>query len=423
MKRSWGFLVTLIAVISLVEYYCYIAFRLSISSLNDTNKKWATVAYIVISVIGWGALFWLRYVSTHTFPRNVKALILASLFGFVVGKLLITVFMLLGDIYRFFQWISRSARSAPVHLQAENVTQDTANMFPRSVFLSRMALVVGGLMFGGFVWGTTNRYRYHLKKVKLTVKNLPEALKGLKLVQISDIHSGSFDNKEAVAAGVKMILEQKADLIVFTGDIVNDRAGELTPYLDVFSQLNAPLGVYSTLGNHDYGDYVEWESDAAKVANLNTLKQYHRDMGWKLMMNEHIILNKDGAEFALLGVENWSANPRFPRLGRLDEAYKGLEGKSLPLKILLSHDPSHWDAEVRKEYSDIDLTLSGHTHGMQFGIDLPWFKWSPVQYVYHQWAGLYAQDNQSLYVNRGYGFLGYQGRLGVLPEITVIEFA
>lgn len=423
MKRSWGFLATVITLLSLVEYYCYVAFRLSIASLSQTNKKWITAVYIIVSLVGWASLFWMRYVSAHTFPKNVKALILAALFGFVVGKLLIAVFMLLGDVYRFFQWIAKSARSAPVHLQADGIDQGAANLLPRSVFLSRMALLAAGLMFGGFVWGTTNRYRYHLKKMKLTVKGLPEALKGLKLVQISDIHSGSFDNKEAVAAGVSMILAQNPDLIVFTGDIVNDRAAELKPYLEVFSQLNAPLGVYSTLGNHDYGDYVEWESAAAKADNLNTLKQYHQDMGWKLLMNEHIVLNKDGAEFALLGVENWSANSRFPRLGKLSEAYKGLEGKSLPLKILLSHDPSHWDAEVRKDYGDIDLTLSGHTHGMQFGIDLPWFKWSPVQYAYHQWAGLYAENNQSLYVNRGYGFLGYQGRLGILPEITVIEFA
>src|SRR5690606_6050409 len=210
---------------------------------------------------------------------------------------------------------------------------------------------------------------------------------------------------------------------VFTGDLVNDRSSELEPYLDVFGSLSAPLGVYATLGNHDYGDYVKWPSEEAKRENLEQLMAYEQQMGWRLLMNEHVVLEHNGASFALIGVENWSENPRFPRLGDLQAAYKGLEGRDVPLKILLSHDPSHWDAQVLPEYKDIQLTLSGHTHGMQFGIELPWMKWSPSQYVYRQWAGLYAQSAQHLYVNRGFGFLGYQGRLGILPEVTIIELA
>jgi predicted MPP superfamily phosphohydrolase len=210
-------------------------------------------------------------------------------------------------------------------------------------------------------------------------------------------------------------------MILFTGDLVNDRATEMTDYIDVFNQLQAPLGVYSTLGNHDYGDYVRWDSNEAKKENLEQLKQVHKQMGWRLLMNEHVVLEKGNDRIALLGIENWSAKGNFGRHGKMEDAYPGSE--QYPFKILMSHDPSHWDAEVRTKYADIDLTLAGHTHGMQFGLELPGFKWSPVQYMYKQWAGLYEAGNQKLYVNRGYGFLGYPGRVGILPEITVIELS
>jgi predicted MPP superfamily phosphohydrolase len=192
-------------------------------------------------------------------------------------------------------------------------------------------------------------------------------------------------------------------------------------YQEVFRQLKAPLGVYSVLGNHDYGDYVEWGSPAEKKANLERLKGIHAAMGWRLLMNEHVLLERGGEKIALLGIENWSAKARFPKYGKMQDAYAGTEG--IPFKILMSHDPSHWDAEVRPQYNDVDLMLSGHTHGMQFGVELPWFRWSPVQYVYKQWAGLYEEGAQKLYVNRGYGFIGYPGRVGILPEITHIKLA
>jgi predicted MPP superfamily phosphohydrolase len=237
-------------------------------------------------------------------------------------------------------------------------------------------------------------------------------------VHISDIHSGSFNNKPAVQKGIDKILKEKPDIILFTGDLVNDKAIEMTDYMDVFRQLKAPMGVYSTLGNHDYGDYARWDTPQEKSANLSRLKQVHAELGWKLLMNEHIVFEKNNEKFALLGVENWSAKGNFPKYGRLSEAYKGTE--KIPFKILMSHDPSHWDGEVKMKYSDIDLMLAGHTHGMQFGIEIPGFRWSPVQYMYKQWAGLYTDGLQKLYINRGYGFIGYPGRVGILPEITVI---
>ena len=258
-----------------------------------------------------------------------------------------------------------------------------------------------------------------MQKQSLAFNELPEAFRGLKIMHISDIHSGSFTDKKSVEKGIDKILAANADIILFTGDLVNDRADEMHDYQEMFSRLHAPMGVYSTLGNHDYGDYARWPSLEAKKANLERLKKVHADMGWRLLMNEHVVIQKDGQELALIGIENWSAKANFPKYGKLSEAYKGAE--KYPFKILMSHDPSHWDAEVKTKYPDIDLMLSGHTHGMQFGIEIPGFKWSPVQYMYKQWAGLYEDGKQKLNVNRGFGFIGYPGRVGVLPEITVIE--
>ena len=261
-----------------------------------------------------------------------------------------------------------------------------------------------------------------MRKIKLKLAGLPDAFKGLKIVQISDIHTGSFDDHGAVAHGIQRVMDQQADIIFFTGDLVNNHADEVDEkYQQMYSTLKAPMGVYSTLGNHDYGDYVQWPTPQAKIDNLNKLKDMHAAMGWKLMMNEHVILERGNDKIALIGIENWSAKANFPKYGDMRKAYAGLKEKNIPVKILLSHDPSHWHAQVVPEYGDVQLTLSGHTHGMQFGIDTKWYKWSPVQYMYKEWAGLYTQGEQNLYVNRGFGFLGYPGRLGVLPEITVFE--
>jgi len=295
------------------------------------------------------------------------------------------------------------------------------NGISRSVFLSWLGLAAGGGLFGSLIYGFSNKYNYQVKRIPLKFPHLPSAFKGMKIVQISDVHSGSFTDKKAVQKGIQKILSLNPDMIVFTGDLVNNKAEEMIPYIDIFSQLKAPMGVYSVLGNHDYGDYVKWENKAQRDQNLDDLKQTHAKMGWKLLLNEHVVLEKDNKQIALLGVENWSAKARFPKYGKLNEAYKGTE--NIPFKILMSHDPSHWEAEVLSRYPDIDLMLSGHTHGMQFGVEIPWLKWSPVQYVYKQWAGIYQHQNQKLYVNRGFGFIGYPGRVGILPEITLLELS
>ncbi|MCB9346487.1 MAG: metallophosphoesterase [Lewinellaceae bacterium] len=291
----------------------------------------------------------------------------------------------------------------------------------RSRFVAQMSLFMGGIPFVSLIYGMIrNPYRYTIFKETVRLKNLPKALDGLRIVQISDIHSGSFLFKEPVENAIRIINEQKADLAFFTGDLVNSMAKEVEPFIDIFSGIRAKYGVFSVLGNHDYGDYHRWDTPEDKEQNMENLKDAHRQMGWDLLLNENRMVEINGEQVAVLGVENYSSHPRFPKYGDLKKAYNG--AGQAPLKLLLSHDPSHWLDQVTSDYTDIDLTFSGHTHGMQFGVEIPgWIKWSPIKYVYKQWAGLYQEGQQYLYVNRGLGYLGYPGRVGILPEVTVID--
>lgn len=422
MFKHPGVLLIVLSVLVLIEYYCFTAINTAFRSASGLTRIIIISLYLLVSIAVFYTAFSIRHWETSTWDPTVRTLVIALFMGIVVAKLLMTLIMGVDDLRRLIVWISRKATSTPaLTADASREVLPVSEGITRSRFIARSALLVGGLVLGGFVWGTRNKYRYQIKRVRVPIPGLPDAFKGLRIVQISDIHSGSFDDPEAVKHGIDLVMGEKADLILFTGDLVNDRASEVVPYRDIFSRLKAPMGVYSILGNHDYGDYVQWESDEAKKQNLERLKQHHAEMGWKLMMNEHKIFERNGAKIALLGIENWGAKARFPKYGDMSKAYAGLEQQDIPVKILMSHDPSHWDAEVRKSYPDIQLTLSGHTHGMQFGVLLPWMKWSPVKYVYKQWAGLYTEKQQHLYVNVGYGFLGYPGRLGILPEITVLE--
>jgi predicted MPP superfamily phosphohydrolase len=296
---------------------------------------------------------------------------------------------------------------------------NTEQGIPRSAFLNWLGVGISSSLFLSLLYGFGNKYKYQLLHKKVAIKNLPAAFKGFKIIHISDIHSGSLKEKEAVQKGIDLIQKQQADLILFTGDLVNDKATEMQNWTSIFGQLSAPKGVFSTLGNHDYGDYVQWSSKEAKEANLNALKSVHASMGWKLLMNENVSIEKGGAKIKLVGIENWGAKARFPKYGQLNKALEGVDPTDVI--VLMSHDPSHWEAQVIPEFPQVDLMLSGHTHGMQFGLENPYFKWSPVQWVYKQWAGLYQQGDQKLYVNRGFGFLGYPGRVGIMPEITLLE--
>lgn len=300
--------------------------------------------------------------------------------------------------------------------------QQTTQIISRSAFIAKSGLVLAGLpliaLNAGMISGV---YDYRVKHVNLLLPNLPYAFEGLTIAQISDIHSGSFYNKRAVTRGIDLLLSLKADIIFFTGDLVNDRIDEMKNYQDLFSKVKAPYGVFSILGNHDYGDYISWPSAKAKSDNLTILKKVHKIMGYDLLLNEHRKIKIGSDEIAILGIENWGALSHFPKYGRVDLALKGAE--ELPVKLLLSHDPSHWQAQVIPRFREIDMMFSGHTHGMQMGVRLTDFQWSPIQYVYPEWAGLYRSGHQQLYVNVGYGFLGYPGRIGILPEITLFKLS
>lgn len=417
MRSRSGIIIALL-IFAFIEYYCFAAIQ--VASRNFPNKLRYPVylLYIILTLSSWICLLRFRHWHFQEWPPLLKTLVLSFVMGFLLAKVIMASFMLIDDARRLITWIARQIGN----LFPQAPEQPTAlRDISRSTFIARAGILIGGLMLGGFLWGTRNKYNYKIKRVKLRVPSLHPAFKALKIVQISDIHSGSFDDPTAVERGIDLILAEQPDLILFTGDLVNNEASEIVPYKKLFSRLQAPMGIYSVLGNHDYGDYIEWPSEQAKTANLEALKKHHADMGWKLMMNEHVVFEKAGGKLALLGIENWSAKARFPKHGDLAKAYSGLEQEDISFKILMSHDPSHWDAQVRPGFPDIGLTLSGHTHGMQFGLRLPWMQWSPIQYMYKEWAGLYREQNQQLYVNVGYGFLGYPGRLGVDPEITVIE--
>lgn len=413
--RNPGFLWIMIGIMVVLDLYVFQAIKV-VAPSSPKLRLTVFILYWIVSVFCLTILILLPNINYENWPKSSRTYVFATIVGLFFSKLVATLFLIIDDIRRGCMWIIGKLFSNP----SVEITQASEGI-TRSTFLSWLGLAAGGGLFATLVYGFNNKYRYHVNRVKLNYPNLPESFKGLKIVHISDIHSGSFMDKKAVQKGIDKIKNEKADLILFTGDLVNDRSSEMNDYMDVFNQLKAPLGVFSTLGNHDYGDYVRWDSEAAKAANLQRLKDVHAELGWRLLMNEHVALERNGESIALLGIENWSSKGRFPKYGKMDRAYPGAE--KYPFKILMSHDPSHWDAEVRTAYKDIDLMLSGHTHGMQFGLDLPGFKWSPVQYVYKQWAGLYEADNQKLYINRGFGFIGYPGRVGILPEITVIELA
>jgi len=411
-------LVIILSIIGLAEYYSFVVVRSALRNLPPVWRTSLTALYLSLTTLSWLGLIFFRQVNWAALPHLLRNMYIAFVLGFVVGKILVLLVMLVDDIRRLLTWLVSSLA------YSNSPAGESVTAIDRSTFMKQAALVFGGLSLVGFSVGITNRYRYRVRKMKLAFDNLPEAFRGLKIVQISDIHTGSFDNHEAVAHGIERVMHQQADVILFTGDLVNNIADEVDDkYKEIYARLKAPMGVYSTLGNHDYGDYVEWPSPEAKKANLERLKGIHGEVGWRLLMNEHVVLERGGEKIAIVGIENWGNKAHFPKYGDMRKAYDGLHEKNIPFKILLSHDPSHWRGEVLEKYADVDLTLSGHTHGMQFGVDSKWFKWSPVQYIYNEWAGLYKEGKQSLYVNRGFGFLGYPGRLGVLPEITVFEFA
>jgi len=406
-------LIIFFLIVSVVEIYFLQAVKTFVRDFNGSSKNITlytayTMAGITF-VIGLVAMFY-PPPNWNTFFRFIMAITLILF----VCKLIGCQFLIIDDIIRFFRWIIGLFRK-----KAEVAVEEVYKI-DRLKFLSQLAVTFTVIPAVGFIYGMVKgAYKYKVHNVKVPSSKIPAAFNGFKIVQVSDIHTGSFMDNTALHKAFDIVMQQGADLILFTGDLVNNKTEETKGFEEVYSKLKAPHGVYSVLGNHDYGDYVQWDSVEAKRKNLEELMQVHANAGWKLMMNEHVALEKNGEQIALLGIENWGGNMHFPKYGKMEDAHRGTE--KYPFKILMSHDPSHWEKQVQTEYPDVDLTLSGHTHGMQFGIEIPGFKWSPVKYFYKQWAGLYKSGEQFLYVNRGLGFLGYPGRLGIWPEITVIE--
>ena len=376
-----------------------------------TSQKWIWVCYFAAVVLIIGNLVVHTLVLERSVimePRLMYAIgFFISLFVF---QMIITLILLSEDVFRIPQTIYAYFSKFPGQTEFAPA---------RRAFVSKLAIGIASIPLVSLLYGMYHgKYNYKVLKYTLTFDDLPEAFDGFTLTQISDLHSGSFDNVEKVNYGIDLVNQQNSDVIFFTGDLVNNKTAEVLPWMEHFSKLSAPYGVYSVLGNHDYGDYTQWNTNDEKSNNFRTLCDVQKEMGWDLLLNESRFIEKSGERIALVGVENWGMGG-FKRAGDLNKSLAQVSDSDF--KILLSHDPSHWEAEVLPHPYKIHLTLSGHTHGMQFGIDIPgWFKWSPVQWRYKQWAGLYEQNQQHINVNRGFGFLAYPGRVGMWPEISVI---
>jgi len=401
------FIAFLLIIYLALDIYVFYAIRSLTVSLSGPWRRTIHIAYWGVGLVFLVGILLYRQIDPKQFA-DLRLYLTTGFFVFFMGKLLASVFLLVEDFRRAIAWL--------------------INLFPfveqgfstsRSDFMRKTAVVAGAIPVVTLTFGViSGAHDYRVQRRKVYFKNLPKEFDGIRIAQVSDIHTGSFFNKTAVEGGVDMLLGEKPDIALFTGDLVNNKSEEAKDYLDIFGRIKAPLGVFSVMGNHDYGDYTSWPSEAARQKDIQNLHAMHKYMGYDLLLNENRVIKVDGGELAILGCENWGAG-RFSKYGDMKKTVQGVEDH--PFKILMSHDPSHWDAQVRPNYSDIDLTLSGHTHGMQFGIEIGDFRWSPAQYRYKQWADLYQQEEQFLYVNRGYGYIGYPGRVGILPEITILE--
>lgn len=406
MNRLY-FLLILFSFYLIFDFYVFTAVRTLTDELSISWRRGIAVAYWGITVLLIIGVFLYNQVDPQQY-RDSRMVVLTAFGILFFSKIFASLFVLLDDLRRGITFL--------VNLLPVTETKYSTS---RADFMSKTALIAGSIPIATMSFGIiSGAHDYRVRRRTVYFKTLPKAFDGIRIAQVSDIHTGSFFNKVAVEGGVDLLLQEKPDIAFFTGDLVNNRSDEAKEYLDVFKKIKAPLGTYSIMGNHDYGDYSSWASAEAKQKDIQNLHEMHRYMGYDLMLNENRVVKVDGEEIAILGCENWGSG-RFAKYGDLQQTVKGVEQQ--PFKILLSHDPSHWDAQVRTEYPDIDLMLAGHTHGMQFGVEIGDFRWSPVQYRYKQWADLYQEGEQFLYVNRGYGYIGYPGRIGILPEVTILE--
>lgn len=398
--------IILCALFLFIEFYSYQAFRTLI------KLRWVLISYQVISVL---LLAFIIYSFTQ-FDRSVgqtkQTMFTMGLMLLVyVPKIVLTLVMFGEDIFRIGASI----------LNYFMYNAPRKEMMPdRRKFVSQLALGLAAVPFLSLIYGIfEGKYNFKVFKQTIFFPDLPDEFDGFKITQISDVHSGSFDNPDKINYAVDLINQQESDMILFTGDIVNTHAKEMHPWLETFNRIKEyKYGKYAVLGNHDYGEYVTWPSEKEKDENFAEIKSLYGKIGFDLLLNENKYIQKGSDKIALVGVENWGKN--FKKAGDLNKASANLQEDDF--KVLMSHDPSHWEYEIKKHPKNFHLTLSGHTHGMQFGIEIPgYFKWSLAQYIYKQWAGLYEEAGRYVYVNRGFGFHAYPGRVGIMPEITVIE--
>ena len=399
-------LITLLLLV-FFQWYSYQALKTAISN------RWILYGYVFFTVIIVGNLLFYTLIlerNTTNEPRLMYAI--GFFLSLLIFQLLVSVILLAEDVFRIPQALYSFLKRVP---------EQTQFIPSRRKIISQIALGLASIPFASLLYGMyRGKYNYKVLSYNLEFEDLPDAFDGFKITQISDIHSGSFDNQTKVQYGVDLVNQQKSDLVLFTGDLVNNRADEIKPWIKIFNKIKAEFGVFSILGNHDYGDYMRWESPAAKRKNMEDLYDAHNEMGWDLLLNESRFIEKDGYRLAIIGVENWGSG--FKKAGDLNKALNKVSEKDF--KILLTHDPSHWGAQVIPHPFKIHLTLSGHTHGMQFGIEIPGvIKWSPAKWRYKQWAGLYGENKQYLNVNRGFGYLAYPGRVGMWPEVSVITLS
>ena len=396
----------------LIDLYCFQAIKTSLQNNNNSFKNTVYIIYWVTDIILISIILFLYFSGKID---NSGSKMFSSLFGLMIislaPKLIITPFLLIEDVIRI--------GSYSIHKILSISSSNKVDLTERRRIVSQLSLGLASIPFVGLIYGVIKgKYNYKTHHVTLKFKDLPKGFDGFKISQLSDIHSGSFQDKEAVERGIKITNALNSDLIVFTGDLVNNKAEEMEQCITTFKKLEAPYGKISILGNHDYGDYAKWDSDEDKNNNFIRLKEIHKEIGFKLLLNSNTDITKDNESISIIGVENWGLRG-FHKYGDLNKSVKNIPNSKF--KVLLSHDPSHWESETLNHDKHIHLTLSGHTHGMQFGIEVPGFiKWSPIQYIYKQWAGAYRKNGKFLYVNRGFGFLGYPGRVGIMPEITQI---
>jgi predicted MPP superfamily phosphohydrolase len=396
-----------IIIFGLIDIYAYQAFRTSF------RNKWINIVYLIISIVVLGNFIYQLATFDRSSGINIKVNWAIGLFlTLYVPKIVLMLLMFGEDIFRIPQALYS-------YFFTSGTAESTSYMPSRRQFVSQLALGIAAIPFASFLYGMVKgKYNFKVLKYTLHFEDLPEAFDGYQITQISDIHSGSFDNKEKIKYAVDLVNEQNSDLLLFTGDMVNNTASEMRPWKTIFSKLNAKDGMFSVLGNHDYGDYMSWDSKEEKSKNLEELKSIQKEIGFDLLLDSSRYIEKNGQRIALIGVENWGKG--FKQKGDLKKAVSNIEPNDF--KILMSHDPSHWQHQVIDDDYHYHLTLSGHTHGMQFGIEIPgWIKWSPVKWRYKYWAGIYEEKKQFINVNRGFGFLAFPGRVGIWPEITVIE--